>query len=330
MISAALLTALLILALVFNFVNGFQDSANTVATMIASKAMTPRAALLIAAVGNFIGPFILGSAVASTIGNGLVVSSAMDIEVILAALVSAGLWGFLTWFFGIPSSASHALVGGIIGSVLIHVGHTALIAAGLVKIMLALFISPIAGFIFGLLVMRVTMFLVNGSTPKINIFFKNIQIPTAFLLSISHGSNDAQKTIGIITMGLVTLGYQNSFEVPLWVTLVSSIAIALGTALGGFRVIRTLGIKLYKIRPIHSFTSQLSSSAVIIFASIIGGPVSTTQVVSTSILGVGAAQRKSQIRWGVMSNILAAWLLTIPITAGLGALFYLVFRAIIS
>jgi len=317
-----LIIVLIALALIFDFLNGFHDSANVVATMISSRAMTPTAALIIASVANFIGPFVFGVAVAKTIGQDVASPSSITIAVVLAALLSASIWNLLTWFFGIPSSSSHALVGGIIGAILVGSGWQALKLQGLGLIGIALFLSPIFGFVLGQITMRVSMWGVRNATPKANLFFKYAQIPTAFTLALSHGTNDAQKTMGIITMGLVVLGYQESFVVPLWVIMASATAIGIGTAAGGWRIIHTLGGKFYKIRPIHSFTSQLSSMLVIIGASLLGGPVSTTHVVSSAIIGAGAAQRKSQVRWGVMGEILIAWFLTVPASAGVAALLY--------
>ncbi len=317
-----LIVILITLALIFDFLNGFHDSANVVATMISSRAMTPTAALIIASVANFIGPFVFGVAVAKTIGQDVVSPSSITIAVVLAALLSASIWNLITWFFGIPSSSSHALIGGIVGAVLVGSGAQALEYKGLILIGLALFLSPVLGYFLGQITMRISLWAVRNATPKANLFFKYAQIPTAFTLALSHGTNDAQKTMGIITMGLVVLGYQQAFIVPWWVILSSATAIAIGTALGGWRIIHTLGGKFYRIRPIHSFTSQLTSMVVILSASLFGGPVSTTHVVSSSIIGVGAAQRKSMVRWGVMSDILIAWFLTVPVTAGFAALLY--------
>ena len=322
MYSNILIATLIALALVFDFLNGFHDSANVVATMISSRAMSPRAALIIAASANFAGPFLFGVAVAKTVGRDVAAPENVTIAVVLAALLSASLWNILTWFLGIPSSSSHALIGGIIGAVLIESGYQAIRLQGLWVVGSALLLSPLIGFLVGILVMRFTLNFVRGATPKANNFFKIFQIPTALALALSHGTNDAQKTMGIITMGLVVLGFQSEFKVPWWVILASATAIGLGTAFGGWRIIHTLGNKFYRIRPIHSFTSQLTSAVVIIIASISGGPVSTTHVVSSSILGVGAAQRRSQVRWHVMVDILFAWLLTVPATIGLAALIY--------
>ena len=291
-----LIIILIALALIFDFLNGFHDSANVVATMISSRAMTPTAALIIATVANFIGPFVFGVAVAKTIGQDVASPDSITIAVVLAALLSASIWNLLTWFFGIPSSSSHALIGGIVGAVMVGTGFQALKTEGLGLVTVALFLSPVLGYVLGQIVMRISMWSVRNATPKANLFFKYAQIPTAFTLALSHGTNDAQKTMGIITMGLVVLGYQEHFVVPWWVILVSAAAIGIGTAAGGWRIIHTLGGKFYKIRPIHSFASQLASMVVILTASLFGGPVSTTHVVSSSILGVGSAQRRSQVR----------------------------------
>lgn len=317
-----LISILVGVALTFDFLNGFHDSANVVATMISSRAMTPTAALIIASAANFIGPFVFGVAVAKTIGNDVASPNSISIAVVLAALLSASIWNIITWLFGIPSSSSHALIGGIVGAVLVGSGLQAIKLEGLGLIAITLFVSPVLGYLLGQLVMRISMLAVQNATPKANIFFKYAQIPSAFTLALSHGTNDAQKTMGIITMGLVVLGYQSAFVVPWWVILASATAIGVGTAAGGWRIIHTLGGKFYKIRPIHSFTSQLSSMLIILGASLFGGPVSTTHVVSASIIGVGAAQRKSQVRWGVMGDILLAWFLTIPASAGFAAALY--------
>jgi PiT family inorganic phosphate transporter len=322
MSALTLLIILIGLALIFDFLNGFHDSANIVATMISSRAMTARAALTLVALAEFAGPFILGVAVAKTVGTEVALPQAITIAVVMAALLSASLWNLVTWYFGIPSSSSHALIGGILGAVALGSGLAAIRPEGVWKIALALFISPIIGFVGGLLLMFLILFLAQGATPKANIFFKQIQIPTAIGLALSHGGNDAQKTMGIITLGLLVLGFQQNFVVPWWVILLSATAIAAGTATGGWRIIHTLGGKFYRIRPIHSFTSQLTSGLVVLGASLLGGPVSTTQVVSSAILGVGAAQRRSQVRWGVMTDILVAWLLTIPAAAIMAALLY--------
>jgi inorganic phosphate transporter, PiT family len=330
MTSLAIMLILIALAVVFSFFNGFQASAKIVATMVSSRAMTPRAALTIAAVAEFIGPFLLGVAVAKTIGEGIASPSTISSAMVLAALLSASLWHILTWYFGVPSSSSHALIGGLLGAVAAGAGFESIHMDGVEKIAIALFTSPIIGFGAGFLVMRLTLWLMQGATPKANILFKRLQGLTAVALATSYGANDAQKTMGVITLGLIVLGFQDSFVIHWWVILVSALSLAIGTAIGGWRIMRTLGAKFYRIRPIHGFTSQLTAGTIVIVASLLGGPVSTTHVVSTSILSVGAAQRKSQVRWGVMSDILLAWILTVPVTAGAAAFLYLGFDFVIN
>jgi PiT family inorganic phosphate transporter len=284
----------------------------------------------VTAVAEFSGPFIFGVAVAKTIGEDLVVPGSITLEVILAALLSATLWNLLTWFLGIPSSSSHALVGGILGAVGVGVGLDAIQLSGLEKVLIALFVSPIIGLVFGFLFTRLVFFLARGASPGINWFFKRSQIITAIALALSHGTNDAQKTMGIITLGLVSTGYLSRFQVPAWVIALSAGAIALGTALGGWRLIKTLGGKFYKIRPVHGFSAQVASASVILGASLVGGPVSTTQVVSSAIMGVGSAERLSKVRWGVAGNIAVAWVVTIPATALVAAGLYWLVKGAIS
>jgi PiT family inorganic phosphate transporter len=316
-------------ALLFDFLNGFHDSANTVATMISSRAMGPPAALALNAVANFVGPFLFGVAVATTIGHEVIAEEAATMTVVLSALGGAIVWNLLTWLLGIPSSSSHALVGGLIGAAATAYGFEAILLPGLTKILLTMLISPIVGMLSGYLLMKLTLFLARGATPRINVFFKRAQMVTATALALSHGTNDAQKTMGIITMGLLAGGALSRFIIPIWVIAACAGAIALGTALGGWRIIRTLGGKFYKVRPVHSFASQIASAVVILGAALIGGPVSTTHVVSTAILGVGAAERVSKVRWGVVGQIVVAWLLTIPASALLAAVSYLVIAKIV-
>ena len=313
------LIVMVVLAVIFDFLNGIHDSSNIVATMISSRAFSPRVALGVTAIAEFSGPFIFGVAVATTIGHEVVVAETITLNILLAALTSAIIWNILTWFLGIPSSSSHALIGGLIGAVAFSAGLKAILFSGLEKILIALFLSPILGLLLGYLFTRLIFFLARGATPSINIFFRRSQILTAIALALSHGTNDAQKTMGIITLGLVTAGVIPSFEVPFWVITISAGAIALGTAFGGWRLIRTLGAKFFRIRPVHGFSSQFTSAFVILGASIIGGPVSTTQVVSSAIMGVGSAERVNMVRWGVAKDIMVAWLVTIPATAGIAA-----------
>jgi PiT family inorganic phosphate transporter len=309
------LIALISIALIFDFLNGFHDSANVVATIISSRTLSGKKALMMAALANFAGPFIFGVAVANTIGHGIAVSDFITIQILIAALISACIWNLVTWFFGIPASSSHALIGGLIGAVFIGGGIHALISKGILKVFIALFASPIIGLFFGWLTMKIIFLFLKNATPKADYVFKLGQIPTAIAMALSHGANDAQKTMGVITLGLVTTGYQKEFSVPTWVILISASAICMGTFGGGWRLIKTLGAKFYKIKPIHSFASQFASAIVIITASIFGGPVSTTQVVSMAIMGAGAGERISKVRWRVLKNIFLSWVLTIPVTA---------------
>jgi PiT family inorganic phosphate transporter len=314
-----ILILVIVLALGFDFLNGIHDSSNIVATMISSRALSPRVALSVTAAAEFSGPFIFGVAVANTIGHEVVAAETISTQVLLAALISAILWNLLTWYLGFPSSSSHAMVGGFIGAVVMGAGWNAILMSGLYKILLALFTSPVIGLVVGYLLLRLILALSWSATPRLNGLFKRSQLITAIALALSHGANDAQKTMGIITLALVTGGYLRAFAVPFWVILLCASMIALGTSVGGWKLIRTLGGKFYKIRLVDAFAAQFASAAVILGASLFGGPVSTTQVVSSAIMGVGAADRVNKVRWGVAEEIASAWLLTIPATALVGA-----------
>ena len=312
----------LVIALTFDFLNGFHDSANVVATAIASRALTPRVALTMAALTNLIGPFLFGVAVATTIGNEVLTSEAVTVPVAMAALISAIVWNLVTWLLGIPSSSSHALMGGFIGAAIAGYGFEAIKLEGLRLVIIGLFISPVIGLVFGWLFLHVMLFFAQWSTPQVNTFFKRAQWVTSLTLGLSHGTNDAQKTMGIISMGLVAFGVIPTFYVPNWVIAACAVSIAAGTALGGWKLIRTMGAGFYRIRPIHAFTSQLASTVVILGSAIMGAPVSTTQVISSSIVGTGAAHRFPMVRWRLAGNIVVAWIVTIPITGLLGAVTY--------
>jgi PiT family inorganic phosphate transporter len=324
-----LLIIFIAIALMFDFLNGFHDSANVVATVIASKAMSARTALSISAFTNFLGPFLFGVAVATTIGTEVVSEEAVTVPTAMAALLSAIIWNLLTWWFGIPSSSSHALIGGFVGAAVMGYGISALQVEGLVKVLLALFISPILGFLIGYLIMALILLIGKGLSPNVNQVFRSGQWLTTITLGLSHGTNDAQKTMGIMTFGLVAFGILPEFKVPTWVIAASAGAIALGTALGGWRLIRTMGAGFYRIRAVHAISSQISSTAVILGAALLGGPVSTTQVISSTIVGAGSAERANMIRWGLAGQIALAWLLTLPATIILGALFFLLLNLLI-
>jgi inorganic phosphate transporter, PiT family len=300
------------LALIFDFLNGMRDASNIVATMISSRAFSPRTALGIAAMAEFLGPFLFGVVVAKTIGDEIVQSSILTLGVIASALIGAIVWNLITWYFGIPGSSSHALIGGMIGAVMAGAGIAAIKFDGLNKVLIALFTFPLISFVFGFIITRLIYFLVRGATPRVNDLFKRGQWATAVIMAFGQGTNDAQKTMGIIALSLVIGGSLPSFQVPFWVVAVSAAAIAIGTSLGGWRLIRTLGGRFYKIRPLHSFSTQLSSASVILAASFFGVPISASQVVSSVIIGVGSAERASQVRWSVAEEIITSWLITIP------------------
>lgn len=314
-----MLTALIVTALIFDFLNGYNDSSAIVATVVSSRAMPPRRALLLTAVSEFAGPFLFGVAVANTVGKGLLDSADVTVPVVLAGVLAAIVWNRVTWLLAVPSSSSHALVGGLMGASIFAAGVGSVKLAGLIKVLVALFVSPPLGFLAGFALMRVILFLARAATPKVNDWFRQAQIFTSIALGLSHGTNDSQKTMGIITLGLVASGKLQTFEVPLWVIVVSAGAISLGTAFGGYRLIRTLGGRIYKIRPVHGLASHVSAASIILGAALVGGPVSTTQVISSAIMGVGTAERVSKVRWEVAEHMLWAWVFTIPATALVGA-----------
>jgi PiT family inorganic phosphate transporter len=292
--------------------------------------MAPRQILSVAGVAVFVGPFLFGVAVAETIGNELAAPAHLTMPAVIAAVVAAILWKVLNSWLGIPASSSHSLLGGLIGSISVGSGFSALQAAGLSKIVVALVFSPVLGLLLGYLAMKLVLFLIRGASPHVNVLFKRAQMATAVGVALSHGANDAQKSMGILALGLVATGVSESFNVPWWVITCSAAAMALGTMSGGRRIIRTLGGKFYKIRPVHGFAVQIASGVVILTAAILGGPVSTTQVVSSSIVGVGSAERLSKVRWAVLYEIALAWLFTIPATALLAALLYVPIRLLVG
>jgi PiT family inorganic phosphate transporter len=310
------------LSLLFGFLNGMHDSRNVVSTMVSSRAYSPRVALGVTILAELSGPFVFGVAVANTIGRSIADPVAISLQVILAALIGAVIWNLFTWRLKIPSSSSHALIGGIVGAVSARAGAHAIQVGGLLKILISLFASPIIGFFFGFIVLKIILAVCKDSTPRINNFFKKSQIVTALALGLSHGSNDGQKTMGIITLALVTGGYLESFQVPLWVVAICAGALTFGTAIGGWLLIRKPGGSFYKIRPVDGFSTQLTSAITVIVASIIGGPVSATQVINTAIMGVGVAERANKVRWGIAQNIITAWVITIPATAFVAAGIY--------
>jgi PiT family inorganic phosphate transporter len=310
------LIAIVILAIGFDFMNGFHDAANAIATSVSTRVLTPRQAILMAAVLNMVGA-LTGTAVAKTIGSGIVETSAINNNTIIAALIAAIIWNILTWYLALPTSSSHALIASIIGAGVATAGGIGVLKwAGIEKILFGLVFSPIIGFAAGLLLMGLMMRLLKDTPPfVVTNRFKKWQIASAAFMAFSHGGNDAQKTMGIITMALVATGHLSSFVVPFWVIIICGIAMAAGTAGGGWRIIRTLGMKLASLKPVHGFAAETAAATIIETASRLGLPLSTTHVISSTIMGVGASKRFSAVKWGVGGNIVVAWFLTLPACA---------------
>lgn len=319
------LIIIVFLALAFDFINGFHDTANAVATSISTKALTPRAAIIMAASLNFIGA-VSGTAVAKTIGKGIIDPGIVDHHLLIAALLGAIIWNLFTWYYGIPSSSSHALIGGLVGAAIVSNGFGSLNFGGLKVIIASLLITPVLAFVVGYIVMTIFFLCFHNFKPvKLNMVFKKLQIFSAAAAAFSHGSNDAQKSMGIVAMALFSAGLIDTFHVPLWVMSACAIAMAMGTATGGARIIHTMGSKIFRIEPINGFAADISSAIVIYTSTLLGHPVSTTHVVSSSILGVGAAKRFRQVKWTTAQQMLMAWIFTIPCTAFVAGLINLIF-----
>jgi len=315
-----LIFIVIILALVFDFINGFHDTANAIATSVSTRALYPSHAIILAAGFNFVGAMV-STGVAKTIGGGIVSSANLiDEKTIIAALIGAITWNLLTWWFGIPSSSSHALIGGLIGAVLISVGLSGLNLIGIGKIILALVLSPAIALITGIIIMNIIFRLFDRFNPHVlNDRFRKMQIISAAAIAFSNGSNDAQKSMGIITLALLSGGFIAEFEVPTYVKVLCASAMAIGTATGGWRIIKTVGGKIFKLEPPSGFAADLNSSCVVFGATLLNLPVSTTHVVSGSIMGVGTAKRINAVRWGTAQQMVKTWGMTIPITAAIGA-----------
>ncbi|WP_188456329.1 inorganic phosphate transporter [Virgibacillus oceani] len=317
---------IVIFALAFDFINGFHDTANAIATSVSTKALTPRRAVLLAAVMNLIGALTF-TGVAKTITSGI--TDPFDLEngmvVILAALISAITWNLITWYFGIPSSSSHAIIGSVVGAVIASAGFSAINFGGLSGIIIALLVSPVLAFVVGFIFYGIIKVIFkNSNLAKTNKRFRIVQIFTAALQSFSHGTNDAQKSMGIITMALIVGGMHESTAIPFWVQLSCALAMGLGTSVGGWRIIKTVGGKIMKIRPVNGVAADLTGAAVIFGATLIHLPVSTTHVISSGILGVGASHRVKGVNWGVAQRMLITWVITLPITAMLAGIVYLI------
>jgi PiT family inorganic phosphate transporter len=324
-----LLIPIIALAVVFGVMNGYVDSSSMVATVIASRALSPRLALGLSALAGFLGPFLFGTAVAATVGANLLVPSAITSQALLSALGAAILWNLLSARLGIPSSSTHALIGGLLGAGLFAGGADTVRTQGLAVTLLALFTSPPIGLVAGYLVMRLAVWFSWDATPRANNFFRRGQVLTVFALALVHGGNDGQKSMGVMTLGLLTVGFISAFRVPLWVVTLSALAMGCGSFFGAWRVIRTVGGGIIRIRPIHGFSSLLSSAIVVLAATLAGGPVTSTQVLSTAIMGVGSAERLGKVRWEVGRDLLVSWVLTIPATAAVSAGLSLILRRIL-
>jgi PiT family inorganic phosphate transporter len=326
-----LLIAIVTLALVFDYTNGFHDTANAIATSVSTRALSPRLAVIMAAGLNLAGALV-STSVAKTVGEGLVNTELVSMEVVLAALVGAVFWNFATWYFGIPSSSSHALFGGLIGAMIAAAGLSGVIWSGVVeKIIIPMIGSPVIGFLTAWLLMTGLIWLVRKRQQgPVNWWFRRLQPISAGFMAFSHGANDAQKTMGIIALALFASGEIDTFTIPLWVKIVCALAMAAGTYSGGWRIIHTLGSKVIKLDPIHGFAAETAAASVIQAATHFGIPVSTTHTITAAIMGVGSTQRLSAVRWGVAGNIITAWVLTLPAAGLVGAGVYLAIQAISS
>lgn len=322
-----LLVLVVVFALAFDYINGFHDTANAIATVVSTRVLTPTAAIIMAAVLNFAGAMVAKN-VAKTIASGIVIPSQATEVLVLAAIVGAITWNLVTWVYGIPSSSSHALIGGLIGAALAKGGTAIVTWRGLVdKVLIPLVGSPLVGFLFGFLVMSaIAYFLAHAHPGRVGSVFRRLQLVSSAVMAFAHGQNDAQKSMGVITLALMAHGFVAHGKdpvIPLWVMVSCAAAMALGTAAGGWRIIRTMGQKIIRLEPVHGFAAETSGAAVILTASHFGMPISTTHAITASIFGVGSSKRLSAVRWSVARNVLVAWVLTIPASGAVAALAYL-------
>ncbi len=321
-LSLVLLILVIFTALAFDYINGFHDTANAIATCVSTRALSVKAAIIMAAFLNFAGAMV-STKVASTIGKGIVDASSVTQMVVLAGVLGAIIWNLITWYYGMPSSSSHAIIGGIMGAVIAHAGPAVLQWKGLKKIVLALVISPVVGTLVGFIFMVIVLWLFRNHSPgPLNKGFRKLQVASAALMAFSHGTADAQKSMGVITMALLSYGLIPSFVVPTWVKVACAVAMALGTAAGGWRIIKTLGRDFVKLQPVHGFCVETAAAGVIMGAASIGMPVSTTHVITSAILGVGISKRLTAVNWNVAYRIVWAWILTIPAAAAMAFLTY--------
>ena len=316
---------LVALAIAFDFMNGFHDAANSIATVVSTGVLKPTQAVVFAAFFNFIAIFVFHLSVAATVGKGIVQPGVVDVHVVFGALIGAITWNLVTWYYGIPSSSSHALIGGIVGAVIAKGGIGQLIAGGILKTVAFIFISPLLGFLFGSLMMVAVAWIFRRTRPShVDKWFRRLQLISAGAYSLGHGGNDAQKTIGIIWMLLIATGYTAAGDTtpPIWAIVSCYVAIALGTMFGGWRIVKTMGQKITKLKPVGGFCAESGGALTLFIATALGVPVSTTHTITGAIVGVGSTQRASAVRWGVAGNIVWAWILTIPASAFVAALAY--------
>ena len=320
---------IILVALAFDFTNGMHDAANSIATVVSTRVLSPRQAVVWAAFFNFVAFLIFGTGVAHTVGAGMIDISIVTPQVVFAALIGAIGWNLFTWFMGLPTSSSHALIGGYAGAAIVKAGPGAIIAHGWVKTVIFIFVAPVLGMILGILFITVTTWVVRKGNPtRINKAARRLQLLSAALYSLGHGGNDAQKTMGIIASLIFAAGWTKTFHIPLWVVLSAQASIALGTLSGGWRIVKTMGQRITKLRPIDGFCAETASAISIFVATHAGVPVSTTHVITGAISGVGAARRMSAVRWGVTLKIVWAWVFTIPGAALAGGTFYLLIDSI--
>jgi PiT family inorganic phosphate transporter len=320
---------IILVALTFDFLNGFHDAANSIATVVSTRVLSPQKAVLWAAFFNFVAAFVMGTAVAKTMGKGMIDLSVVSNEVILAGLIGAITWNLFTWYYGLPVSSSHALIGGYAGSAVAKAGPGAILLSGWTKTLIFIVMAPLMGLFVGFLLMVAVSWMFRRWHPfKLDQLFRRMQLVSAGLYSLGHGGNDAQKTMGIITGLLVSGGYLKTFDVPIWVILISHAAIALGTMFGGWRIVKTMGTKITKLQPMGGFCAETSGAITLFVATHLGIPVSTTHTITGAIIGVGATRRISAVKWGVAGRIVWAWVLTIPLSAAVSALSYFAIRAL--
>ena len=311
------------LTVLYSFLNGYRDSSAILAGVIASRAMRPRAALYLVALGEFIAPFFFGAAVTRSVTTGLIDTSVVSLDTVVVAMTAALGWNFFCWWRGIPSSSTHALIGGLLGATLVLDGAGAILGRGLLFVVLPLLLAPVVGFAAGFLLMALLLWALRRATPRINGLFRQLQVATAMLLGMSNSSNDAHKSMGIIVLGLVLAGRLPSFQIPTWVMALCAGALAVGASLGDWRQIRNVGGKIYRIRPVNALASQITSSAVVLAASAFGMPVSTSHIITSALMGSGSAERINKVRWEVAGEMVTTWIITIPATMAVSVLILL-------